>query len=456
MKQKGQTLGERIRRIRGETHQGEFGKRLGVSQGTVSAWERNDKNRPPSADMYFRLATLASLADDQAFFLQKAGLTGETILSAAERIFADRSAPPSKGEIFRVPIVRHTSKGTEETGELFPVAASLVEHEASTVCLSVDKNSATPSVLSGDLIVLDTSQCDAKDLGPFLDQRALLDLGPPQEPILRGTGYHGLCIGQVRRRVLPDDLGGGLEFPFYVAIATLLPFGAPQSRLEGGIMELTIGHAYSPPRIPMTAEEEAASRAEARIRAIPLFPPLKILGCVIDWIRPPAVKVKEQGRIKRNPDLRNASPVPEPNDEDRLMPARDAAKILAVPESRLRQWRRSVSSRGPSFVRVGGGVRYRLRDLREYLAARTTVRTPSSGRFYRKTKIELLGEKHPGLRDFVEEQQRRRVRHRQIAAALLERWNERVSDQVLSNFYRLRVWPKECKEEREAKAEKRG
>jgi transcriptional regulator with XRE-family HTH domain len=281
------TLGERIRAIRGEMHQAEFGKLLGVSQGTVSAWERNDKDRPPSADMYFRLAGLASRPEDQAFFLQKAGLTGDIILSAAERIFADRSAPPSKSEIFRVPIVRRTPNGTEDTGELFPVAAWLVEHEASTVCFLVDDNSASPAVPSGDLILLDTSQCGAKDLDPFLGQVGLLDLGPPEKTVLHGTGYHGLCMGRLRRRVLSDDLGGTLQFPFYNAVATLLPFGAPRPRLEGGITELVIGRADSPPRIPTTAEEEAAFRAEVRGQAISLSPPLKVLGRVIGWFRPP-------------------------------------------------------------------------------------------------------------------------------------------------------------------------
>ena len=157
--------------------------------------------------------------------------------------------------------------------------------------------------------------------------------------------------------------------------------------------------------------------------------------------------------MKREPDLPNASPVPEPNDEDRLMPASDAAKLLAVRESRLRSWRRSRSGRGPSFITVGGSVRYSVHALREYLAEHTRVRTPSAP-FYRRTRIEQLGEKHPGLRDLVEEQQHRRVPHRQIAAAILEKWGEVVSEQVLSNFYRLRVWPKECTEAREAKKRK--
>jgi len=80
------------------------------------------------------------------------------------------------------------------------------------------------------------------------------------------------------------------------------------------------------------------------------------------------------------------------------------------------------------------------------VAAHTKTRT--SAPFYRRTKIEELGEKHRGLRDFVEKQQRQRVSHKQIAAAILEKWGEVVSGQVLSNFYQLRVSPKEWDEQR--------
>jgi len=63
--------------------------------------------------------------------------------------------------------------------------------------------------------------------------------------------------------------------------------------------------------------------------------------------------------------------------------------------------------------------------------------------FYRRTKVEELGEKHPALREFVEERLARRVPNPQIAAAVLEQWGETLSEQVLSNHYQLRVWPRE-------------
>ncbi len=73
-------------------------------------------------------------------------------------------------------------------------------------------------------------------------------------------------------------------------------------------------------------------------------------------------------------------------------------------------------------------------------------------KFYRRTKVEELGERHPpgehgpedkGLLHFVESAQRRRVPGPEIAAAVLEHWGETVSGQVLSNHYTLRVWKRQ-------------
>lgn len=83
MKQK--TAGERIKAIRGDDmSQAEFGALLDSSQGAVSAWERDDKDRSPSAAVYFRLAALARDPDDSVFFLQQAGLEPDAVISVAD------------------------------------------------------------------------------------------------------------------------------------------------------------------------------------------------------------------------------------------------------------------------------------------------------------------------------------------------------------------------------------
>lgn len=135
--------------------------------------------------------------------------------------------------------------------------------------------------------------------------------------------------------------------------------------------------------------------------------------------------------------------------DERLLTPKEAAYLLGASVQTLRWWRRSPD-RGPVFVKVEGRIKYPLPALREYKARHTTARMPSPP-FYRQSKIEELGEKHPGLREFIEVRQRRRVPHRVIAAEVLSRWGEKVSPQVLSNFYRSRVWPKELSERREGR-----
>lgn len=86
MSQKTPTGGERISKIRGGMTQEEFGKLLDSSQGAVSAWERDDKDRSPSAAIYFRLAALARDPDDTVFFLGQAGLQPEAVTSVYQML----------------------------------------------------------------------------------------------------------------------------------------------------------------------------------------------------------------------------------------------------------------------------------------------------------------------------------------------------------------------------------
>jgi hypothetical protein len=60
----------------------------------------------------------------------------------------------------------------------------------------------------------------------------------------------------------------------------------------------------------------------------------------------------------------------------------------------------------------------------------------------RRTKVEELGVKHPGLQEFVEERIRS-VTYQKIAEAVLEQWGEELSPQVISNHYLQRVWPED-------------
>lgn len=54
------------------------------------------------------------------------------------------------------------------------------------------------------------------------------------------------------------------------------------------------------------------------------------------------------------------------------MTSREVSAAIGVPDNTLRHWR--CAGTGPPFIRIGQAVRYRLRDLEQWLDERT-VRT---------------------------------------------------------------------------------
>jgi transcriptional regulator with XRE-family HTH domain len=303
----------------------EFGKRLGVSQGTVSAWERDDKDRLPSADMYFRLATFASRPEDQVFFLQEAGLSGEIILSAAEKIFADRIAPPSEGEIFRVPIVRRTAKGNEETGEFLPVPAYLLSGRASAIALAVHEDFSRANRFKGhrmlppgDIIVLDTSGAGTQKAAPFLDQIVVIDINWDHTRI-GGRPYFG---GSQERRnsamygrhVLHSDMPEGLfmgllrckrplrneymkEWTHWeLALSWSEHFEGEEN--EATESDLLLGQYFEAWDGENPTQEDVlawhARMREHAFKEITFEPQCRLLGRVIAWLPSPATKPKKQ------------------------------------------------------------------------------------------------------------------------------------------------------------------
>jgi transcriptional regulator with XRE-family HTH domain len=295
MKQKGETLGERIRRIRGKRHQAEFGKRLGVSQGAVSAWERNDKDRLPSADIYFRLATLASRPDDQAFFLQEAGLSREVIVSAANKLVKDRIVHPKEGDMV---LVQPFQEDTQESQEQIPVlrlAANLAADPTSMMYIVVNKDFTGTGVFSnfpgskddvmgsleedlpqtfpplemGDIILLDISRNDAVDLSPFWGQ--LLLVYTEQTP---GPRY---IIGQ-----LGLQASDGLVFTARLYVWTTNEGGED---LDIGLWRGTIpasaqGEAFKSLEEELYKEAQPQARREIRLHA-----GYRIVGLVVGWHR---------------------------------------------------------------------------------------------------------------------------------------------------------------------------
>jgi len=185
MKEK--TAGERIRAIRGERTQAEFGELFQANQGTVSAWERDDNDRAPSAAVYFRLAAIADDFEDSIFFLQQAGLQPDAIISAAdallkkgeikmdtilataESLLKDRIGDAKKmedeGKVVLVPPFRE-GQDQSSISPAIPVPAWKVPNKASTYYIEAPVSQlgrAGRGVAPGDLLVFDSSEKSVED-----------------------------------------------------------------------------------------------------------------------------------------------------------------------------------------------------------------------------------------------------------------------------------------------------
>jgi transcriptional regulator with XRE-family HTH domain len=299
VKQKGETLGERIRRIRGETYQSEFGKRLGVSQGAVSAWERDDKERLPSADIYFRLATLAPLPEDQVFFLRKAGISREIIVSAANKLVKDRIVSPKEGDMVLIQPLREDIQENRQQIPALQLTASLAPHPVSTRHLTVNEDFAGAEVIScfapelqgslnrssesgapqmfpplemGDIILLDISMNDATDLLPFWGRLILVQTDTPP-----GPRYVIGQLGIMSHR--------GLVFTARLQLWCTNDWS--ENHLDIGLWRGNLPASAQGAASESEETDELYREAEAQARReIRLHAGYEIVGLVVGWLRP--------------------------------------------------------------------------------------------------------------------------------------------------------------------------
>jgi transcriptional regulator with XRE-family HTH domain len=252
------TIGERISKLRGPKTQAEFAKELRVTQGAVSAWERNDKDRAPSADVYFRLGSLAENPEDSLYFWGLAGLDAQAILSAAGKVFKDRFAPPVEGEIYRVPRSSLIERAANQPS--VPVPGGLVQNPSSTGCLELGSESVGYWLAHGDLIVVDTSSDNVE----ALNGRAILAQFSREA---RGEG--GLLLpssedGFVMGRLMVMSLEGSKRWT-----AELFPIG-----VRGNSFKYLLGSC------PVKSGEEPGEERHPDIR---LLPEWSIVGQVIAY-----------------------------------------------------------------------------------------------------------------------------------------------------------------------------
>jgi DNA-binding transcriptional regulator YiaG len=288
----------KLRNARGEK-QGKFAKALGVSQATVSCWE-SGKEQPSRASCLllglFASQAGAALRPERDWFWQRAGDYMNSMAAAGVAILRERNAPPLEGEIFRVPCKRKTAQATEDAGRLLPLPTESVPNPSSTICLIVDETAANLMFHAGDLIVVDTSQNNAKDLCPFWDEIVLLEIDVRSERRVDphftwGMWPAGLSMGWLQYRQLrrsPPRLPLTIRFVQRSSwVAILSPSDDLEAEWDPRDEGTYVGHWEPfPVGTPGSIEELEAFEAEARKQApskIRLEDPCRILGRVIGW-----------------------------------------------------------------------------------------------------------------------------------------------------------------------------
>jgi transcriptional regulator with XRE-family HTH domain len=207
------SIGKRIRALREARHdtQAELAKCLGVTQGAISAWERDDKERAPSAEAFFRLANLAENPEDKVLFLGKAGIAPETITSAARKIAKDfvedhierAKVLKDKGDVILIRRYRETAQGIEKAGPRVPLPTEFIPNPDSTCCFVVDELASGVIDAPRGLLVVDTSVEGTENLHDLLSRVILLWYKPLYEFERRPQGIYagrlGIQAGALRK-----------------------------------------------------------------------------------------------------------------------------------------------------------------------------------------------------------------------------------------------------------------
>ena len=233
--------GKEIERLRGARSQKDFADLIGLQQNSISAFELGKIE--PSSETWAKIGNIAPYPDNIACW-KRAGIDGDKMLSAAEGVWKERTAPPSASEGVRVPCVRLAPQMTENeaamsplafrkmiespqrmesTGEMCLLPIVKVPNPLSTDCLEVDEATANPTLRLGDLVAFDKSQGASRVLRPFWDNLVLVDIdgrrsaGSAPAAHVLGHGRAALCMGYLRcQRVGPPleqlNIGSNLRY----------------------------------------------------------------------------------------------------------------------------------------------------------------------------------------------------------------------------------------------------
>jgi len=146
-----ETLGDRIRKARGERSQDVFCAMLGISKGSLGFYERNENM--PRLDVAAKICSLTGVS--LAWLANGTGPMRE----------AGRARPAEESGLVSLPLVeaRVAGSGLAETGERCELPASLAAGRAKgLVVMRADGDSMAPEIMDGDKVLLDTGKRDVR------------------------------------------------------------------------------------------------------------------------------------------------------------------------------------------------------------------------------------------------------------------------------------------------------
>lgn len=284
--EKSETSGSRIYKLRESMQetQEQFANHLGVKRAAVSAWEKDDRLRRPSAAMYLKLASLARSPEDARWFLGQAAIEDRVVLSLADTLRAGTVVAPTQGQVVRV---EHLP-GTRDVGSIFAqIPAGMSPDDIRY--MMIEKDYSQFLFKKGEIAIFDVSDstalgfCNLWDsiimakLPPQYWQTAEgLRLGPPSHflGVLRLVSASPLSVRWAARLdpMEADKLESGVDIGYWRPDADLDSFGELNPEIEARLRVDESYRAHLEKKWGETASKEMRPHES-----------VEIIGRVVAW-----------------------------------------------------------------------------------------------------------------------------------------------------------------------------
>jgi hypothetical protein len=184
--------------------QAQLVRRLGskFSKASVSLWV---DGRAASDKAYKALGRVAPYPLNLWFYC-RAGWTRKELLSLAQQFLQDeaRQLLLSPVEIIQVRATRRKAQTEEDAQFRVPFPREFAKDPLATECFLITDSDATEDLAVGDLVVVDRSQSESRDLMPYWDKVVLVEFFKPEPNVIGKTYFtggipeSGLYIGRLR------------------------------------------------------------------------------------------------------------------------------------------------------------------------------------------------------------------------------------------------------------------